>query len=98
MYLTNLKMLVPDCYTKDHTDFVVAMDALSGAIQTTTLAAGTKVVTDSNIKSTSKIWYQRGAPGGTLGHLSYTIINGTSFTFLSSSGTDTSVIEYSIVY
>jgi hypothetical protein len=62
-----------------------------------TLAAGTKAVTLSTIASTDKIWLSRATTGGTVGHLSYTISAGVGFTINSSSGTETSTVNYLVI-
>jgi hypothetical protein len=62
-----------------------------------TLVAGTVTVSNITVNSTtSYIQLTRSTAGGTLGHLSYTIINATSFTITSNSATDTSVIIWQI--
>lgn len=61
-----------------------------------TLVGGTVTVSNTNIATGDLIIYNRSTTGGTAGHLSYTINDGTSFTFNSSSGSDTSTIAYVI--
>lgn len=61
-----------------------------------TLVGGTVTIPNTSVTAASKIIYARALAGGTLGHLSTTRVNGTSFTILSSSGTDTSVVEWEI--
>jgi hypothetical protein len=61
-----------------------------------TLVAGSVVVGNTSVTANSRIFLSRSTSGGTLGHLSYTISAGTSFTITSSSGSDTSVINYQI--
>lgn len=99
MLTPNQKLYIPDVYTHDLTDMISAFDAgIGGPFTTATLVGGSAVITDANIKTTSRIQYQRSTAGGTLGHLSYSISNGVSFTLTSSSGTDTSTILYKITY
>jgi hypothetical protein len=99
MKLSNLGISIPDVYCEDMTKFTTLVDAQLGRFKTVTLTAGSSgTISDPNIKSTSVILYQRSTAGGTLGHLSYAIVNGTSYTFTSSSNTDTSTIVYKIVY
>jgi hypothetical protein len=62
-----------------------------------TLVAGTVTVAHTGITASSLIFLSRRVAGGTLGHLSYTRIAGTSFTINSSSATDTSTVSYFIV-
>lgn len=71
-----------------------------GQIRTgqTTLVGGTKVVADPAITANSKVFLSVHSVGGTAGWLQQSNRTpGTSFTILSSSGTDTSVIDYLIV-
>jgi hypothetical protein len=65
-------------------------------IGSATLSGGTVTVSNSSITANSKIQLTRSTSGGTPGHLSYTKSAGVGFTINSSSGTDTSVIEYVI--
>lgn len=62
-----------------------------------TLAAGTVTVANTSVTATSKIFLQRRVAGGTIGHLTYTRTAGTSFTITSSSGTDTSTVDWFII-
>lgn len=71
----------------------------AGGIRTgqTTLVAGTKVVADTAITANSKIFTTVHTPGGAPGWLQVSARTaGTSFTILSSSNTDTSVVDYLI--
>jgi len=64
----------------------------------TTLVAGTKVVSDTAITANSKIFATVHTPGGTPGWLQISARTAsTSFTILSSSNTDTSVVDYLII-
>ena len=58
------------------------------------LVAGTATVSNSAVKSTSVVLLTPKTAGGTIGTLTYTIIDSTSFTITSSSGADTSTISY----
>ncbi|MBD0837362.1 right-handed parallel beta-helix repeat-containing protein [Streptomyces sp. TRM68416] len=69
-------------------------DARLGAA---TLAAGTATIANTSITATSRVFLTRQAPGGTLGHLSYTRDPGVGFTITSSDAGDTSTVEYLIV-
>ena len=65
-------------------------------IGSSTLVAGTVTFSTTAVKSTSLIFLSVATVGGTPGTLSYTIVDSTSFTINSSSGTDTSVINWQI--
>lgn len=62
-----------------------------------TLAAGTVTVSDASITASSRIRYWRTTAGGTLGILSLALSAGTGFTITSTSGTDTSTVDYEVV-
>ena len=63
-----------------------------------TLIGGTKVVTNTKVTANSRIFLSIQTPGGTPGWLQVSArVAATSFTILSSSGTDTSVVAYMIV-
>lgn len=66
-------------------------------IGTATLVAGTVTVANTSVTANTRILLSRSTTGGTAGHLSTTRINNTSFTINSSSGTDTSTIEWVLV-
>lgn len=72
-------------------------EGTGGRMGTAVLVAGTVVVTNANIAATDRIFLSRSTTGGTAGHLSYTISAGASFTINSSSGTDTSTINWFII-
>ncbi|MCZ4506933.1 glycosyl hydrolase family 28-related protein [Streptomyces sp. ActVer] len=59
-----------------------------------TLVAGTVTVTNTSVTANTRVASFRQAGGGTLGHLSATKINGTSFTITSSSNADTSTVAW----
>jgi hypothetical protein len=61
-----------------------------------TLVAGTVTVSNTSVTASSRIQITRSTAGGTLGHLSYTLSAGTSFTVTSSSASDTSTFVYTI--
>lgn len=66
---------------------------------TATLVAGTKVVSTSCITANSLVWVTVNTPGGTVGIPSVpsgSLVAGTSFTINSSSGADTSTVNYFI--
>lgn len=67
-----------------------------GRIGQTTLITGSRTVNNTSITANSIILLTRATLGGTPGHLSYTISAGVSFSITSSSGADTSVINYVI--
>jgi hypothetical protein len=62
-----------------------------------TLVGGTVTVNTTAVNTASRIFINHATIGGTPGHLTYTIINATSFTVTSSSGTDTSTINWLII-
>lgn len=62
-----------------------------------TLVGGEKVVADSAILATSKVFVSNAGNGGTIGLLSVRITAGSSFT-INSVVTDTSTIDYLIIY
>lgn len=59
-----------------------------------TLVAGTVTVANTSVTANTRVATFRQAVGGTLGHLSTTKVNGTSFTITASGGADTSVIAW----
>lgn len=63
-----------------------------------TLAAGTKVVSDTAITATSFIQLSYKTAGGTQGFLTYILNAGVGYTINSSSGSDTSIVTASVVY
>ena len=75
-----------------------ASTSASDAIGTATLVAGSVVVSTTAVTSSSIIFLTRNTAGGSLGNLTYgSIVNGTSFTITSSSGSDTSTVNYLII-
>jgi len=62
-----------------------------------TLVAGSVLVSNTAVGANSVITLTRKTPGGTVGDLSYSIVNGSSFTITSASATDTSVVSYFIL-
>jgi hypothetical protein len=64
---------------------------------TAVLAAGTVVVANTSVTASSRIFLTSQADGGAPGFLRVSArVAGTSFTILSSSGTDTSTVAYEI--
>jgi hypothetical protein len=59
-----------------------------------TLVGGQVIVANTSIAANTRIFTSRSVLGGAAGHLSCTRVNGTSFTINSSSGTDTSTIDW----
>lgn len=82
----------------DHVSFFrpifVKTSAANGMAGQTTLVGGTKTITNNRATSTALIFLQVMTEGGTVGRLSYTVSNGTSFTINSSSATDTSTVNW----
>jgi hypothetical protein len=62
-----------------------------------TLVGGTVVVNNTKVTANSRIFLTHRTTGGTIGILTYTIVAGTSFTITSSSGTDTSTVNWLII-
>lgn len=75
---------------------VAIAEGANARMGVTTLTAGTVVVANTSVTATSRIVLTRQAPGGTLGHLSYTRDPGVGFTINSSDAGDTSTVEYVI--
>ncbi len=72
----------------------------TGTSGTATLSGGTVTVTNSAVKAASRIFTARNTTGGTAGHLNApvgSITPGVSFVINSSSGTDTSTVNWWIV-
>jgi hypothetical protein len=61
---------------------------------TVALVGGTATVSNTSVTASTVIFLNHAATGGTPGHLTYTISAGTSFTVNSTSGTDTSTVNY----
>lgn len=74
------------------------VEGSNAAMGVATLVGGSKVVANERVTANSRIFLQTQAPGGTPGWLQVSARTaGTSFTILSSSGTDTSVVAYLIL-
>lgn len=90
-------------FTKINENFAelyALLAALGGAIRTgrATLVGGTVTVADTATTDDSNIFVTCQTPGGTPGFLRVSARTAeTSFTILSSSGTDTSVVAYFII-
>lgn len=70
----------------------------NGRIGRATLVAGTVVVANTTVTANTNIYLTCRTPGGTPGFLRVSAItNGVSFTILSSSGTDTSIVNWLLV-
>jgi hypothetical protein len=78
-------------------DRPTVLEGTGASMGVATLVAGTVTVANTSVSATSRIFLTRQAAGGTLGHLTYTRNAGVGFTITSSSGTDTSTVEYLIV-
>lgn len=68
-------------------------DAVAGVA---TLVAGTVTVNTTSVKTGSVVHVSRKTTGGAVGHLSVVIVDSTSLTINSSSGTETSSVSWSI--
>lgn len=76
----------------------VVESATDGAMGLAVLVGGTKVVSTTKVAANSRIFLATNVPGGTPGWLQVSARTaGTSFTILSSSGTDTSSVAWLIV-
>ena len=64
---------------------------------TATLVGGTITVANTSVTASTRIFISRSTTGGTEGTLSTTQINATSFTVNSSSGTDTSTVNWLLI-
>jgi hypothetical protein len=64
---------------------------------TATLVGGTIAVANTSVTANTRIFISRSTTGGTEGHLSTTQIASTSFTVNSSSGTDTSTVNWLLI-
>ncbi len=64
---------------------------------TATLVGGTVTVANTSVTADTVIFISRGTTGGTEGHLSTSISAGTSFDIDSSSGTDTSEVNWLLI-
>jgi hypothetical protein len=62
-----------------------------------TLVGGTIAVANTSVTANTRIFVSRSTTGGTVGHLSTTQIASTSFTVNSSSGTDTSTVNWLLI-
>lgn len=73
-------------------------EAANGTMGRATLSGGTVVVSTTAVTAASEVFLNCQVPGGTPGFLRVsTRTAGTSFTILSSSGTDTSVVGWVII-
>jgi hypothetical protein len=78
-------------------DGLLVNEGANGKQGTATLAAGTVTVSNTNVTANSRIFLSTQTPGGAPGWLQVSARTaGTSFTILSSSGTDTSVVAFEI--
>jgi hypothetical protein len=64
---------------------------------TATLVGGTIAVSNTSVTASTRVFISRSTTGGTEGTLSTTQINATSFTVNSSSGTDTSTVNWLLI-
>lgn len=96
--LTGNGSAILDSGTNLHRRGNIVSSKTSARSGTATLVAGSVVVTTAEVTASSKIRLTRATTGGTPGHLSYTISAGASFTITSSSGTETSTVDWEIVH
>jgi hypothetical protein len=64
---------------------------------TATLVGGTIAVANTTVTANTRVFISRSTTGGTEGTLSTTQINATSFTVNSTSGTDTSTVNWLLI-
>lgn len=79
--------------SKAHNKLAVA----SATRGTATLVGGTVTVNNANVLTGDLILLSATNVSGTAGHLSYSIVNATSFTITSSSASDTRTVHYLII-
>jgi hypothetical protein len=72
-------------------------EGANGGMGVATLVGGTVTVANTAVTASTRIFVSRSTTGGTEGHLSTTQIAGTSFTVNSSSGTDTSTVNWLLI-
>lgn len=73
----------------------IAEGGSAGCMGTSTLVAGTVTVSTTSVNANSRIFLTCRTPGGTAGFLRVSaVVDGTSFTITSSSGSDTSVVSW----
>jgi hypothetical protein len=73
------------------------VEAANGRMGTATLVGGTIAVANTTVTANTRVFISRSTTGGTEGHLSTTQIASTSFTVNSSSGTDTSTVNWLLI-
>lgn len=78
----------------DRLDVITGSDKRCG---TATLVGGTVTVSNTSVTASTLVMISRQASGGTLGHLSVSRSDGTSFTVTSSSATDTSTVAWLLI-
>lgn len=79
---------------------IVTTGAATDILGTATLVGGTVTVTTSQVTAKSRIFMTRNTPGGTPGYLSAPVASftaGTSFVINSTSGTDTSTVNWYVI-
>lgn len=75
----------------------LTLAAANGKIGQATLVAGTVTVPNTSVTTNSRIFITVSNPGGTRGFLSTSKSAGVSFTVTSSSGAETSTVDWLIV-
>jgi hypothetical protein len=61
------------------------------------MVAGTITIANTSVTASTRVFLSHAVTGGALGHLSRTVIAGTSFTINSSSNTDTSTVNWLLI-
>lgn len=74
----------------------VRPEITNGGVGIATLVGGTVTVNNTSVTANSRITLTVATPGGTQGHLSYSLSAGTSFTINSTSGTETSTVSWTL--
>jgi len=76
---------------------IIPTGGAADVVGTATLTAGSSgAIATTAATASSKIYLSRKTQGAAPGHLSYTVVAGTSFTITSSSGTDTGQVDWEI--
>jgi hypothetical protein len=88
--------LLPETSTS-RLPFLKIREGANGSLGVATLVGGTVTVSNTRVTANSRIFITVKTPGGTQGFLSYSVSAATSFTITSTSGTETSTVNWFIV-
>ena len=83
--------------TRDATGTLRLNDGANEQMGVATLVGGTVTVNNTKVTANTRIFVNHRTTGGTIGILTYTIVANTSFTITSSSGTDTSTVNWLLI-